>query len=171
MTGPFKGSEVLPAVANPAGSKPDVMKKQDEQFRAVVQGIYESLMSKRLGVKSIYTLTGQRRDVAALRMGTLSQKEVRAIQSRAFAIATTQGQKHGYLIPGTQQPTAKGRRRAYKRHEDAQDLAENAQDYEVTLSLAAQVRPSSDCREGPWQVSPLPRPALDAGAQTHGLQE
>jgi len=126
---------------NPAGRKMDVMKKQDEQFRAVVQGIYESLMSKRLGVKSIYTPTGRRRDLAALRMGTLSQKEVRAIQSRAFAIATTQGQKHGYLIPGTQQPTAKGRRRAYKRHEDAQDLAENAQDYEVTLSLARKSGP------------------------------
>ena len=136
VTGPFKGSEVLPAVVNPAGSKLDVKEKQDEQFRAVVQGIYESLMAKRLGVKSIYTPTGRRRDVAALRMGTLSKAEQRAILSRAFAIATRQGQKHGYLIPGTQQPTAKGRRRAYKRHDDRQSLSQNEQDREITLSMA-----------------------------------
>ena len=121
---------------NPAGRKMDVLKKQDEQFRAVVQGIYESLMAKRLGVKSIYTPTGRRRDVAALRMGTLSKAEQRAILSRAFAIATRQGQKHGYLIPGTQQPTAKGRRRAYKRHDDRQSLSQNEQDREITLSMA-----------------------------------
>ncbi len=120
---------------NPAGRKPDVLKKQDEQFRAVVQGIYETLMAKRLGVKSIYTTTGRRRDVAAVQSGKLSQAEARAILGRAFAIATRQGQKHGYLIPGSQQPTAKGRRRAYKRYEDPELMAQNEQDYEMTLAL------------------------------------
>ena len=141
VTGPFKGSEVLPAAANPAGSKLDVKEKQDEQFRAVVQGIYESLMAKRLGVKSIYTPTGQRRDVSALRMGTLSKGEVSDIVGRAHAIATRQGQKHGYLMPGSQKPTAKGRRRAYKRQADRKALAQNEQDYEVTLSLARKSSP------------------------------
>jgi len=141
VTGPFKGADILPAVANPARKKPEQMKKQDDQFRAVVQGIYESLMAKRLGVKSIYTPTGQRRDVAALRMGTLSREEQQDTLGRAFAIATRQGQKHGYLIPGSQEPTEKGRRRAYKRQEDAKAQAQNEQDYEVTLSLARKSGP------------------------------
>lgn len=143
VTGPFKGADILPAAANPARKKPEQMKKQDDQFRAVVQGIYESLMAKRLGVKSIYTPTGQRRDVAALRMGTLSREEQREILSRAFAIATRQGQKHGYLIPGSQEPTEKGRRRAYKRQKDAKAQAQNEQDYEITISLG---RKSGDLR-------------------------
>lgn len=141
MTGPFKGSDVLPAAANPAGRKPDVMEKQDEQFRAVVQGIYETLMAKRLRVKSIFTDTRQRRDVAAVRRGTLSKGEVRDILGSAHAIATRQGQKHGYLRPGSQKPTAKGRRRAYKRQGDKAKLAQNSQDYEITLALARKSSP------------------------------
>jgi hypothetical protein len=137
VTGPFKGSEVLPAAANPRSRKPDVIEKQDAQLVAVVQGIYESLMAKRLGVKSIYPPQGgERLDSMMIRMGTLSREEQREILSRAFAIATQQGQKHGYLRPKSQKPTAKGRRRAYKRQEDAAALEQNRQDYETTLALA-----------------------------------
>ena len=142
VTGPFKGSEILPPMSNPRSAKPDVMEKQEAQFQAVVQGIYESLMAKRLGVKSIYPSGGgERLDLTMLRMGTLSKKEVRDTLSRAFAIATQQGQKHGDLVPGSQKPTPKGRRRAYARHKDAKSLGQNQQDYEQTLSLSRKSSP------------------------------
>ena len=133
---------------NPAGRKPDVMKKQDAQFQAVVQGIYETLMAKRLGEKDLYMPRGGRRDLIALREGRLTQGEVRDTLSRAFAIATRQGQKYGYLRPGSQEPTGKGRRRAYARFKDRDLRAQNAQDYEITLAMARQSSPLRVIQKG-----------------------
>lgn len=79
-------SEVLDGfVANPSEDPNDWHR---DQFRAQVQGIYESL--------------------TAQASGRLTKKKKRALLSQAFAIATKQGQRHGYLKPGTQEPTAKG---------------------------------------------------------------
>lgn len=113
-----------------------VYEKQNAQFDAVVQGIYESLMAKYLGEKSIYGSEGERLDLEALNEGSLSRREVRAVLSQAFAIATKQGQRQGVLAEGSQRPTAKGKRLAYKRQRDPDHLAQNQQDYEMTLSLS-----------------------------------
>lgn len=145
VRGPFNGAEILASAEvkrNPSRpGKPDVQKKQDEQFRAVVMGIYESMMAKKLGVKSIHPRRGERLDVVALRKGKISQQDVRDTLSRAFAIATSQGQKHGWLLEGSQQPTAKGKRRALARYKDKTALAKNEQDYELTLALARKSSP------------------------------
>jgi len=133
---------------NPAGRKPDVMKKQDAQFQAVVQGIYETLMAKHLGVEDLYLPTGERIDLIAFSEGDLSKREVRDTLSRAFAIATRQGQKHGYLRPGSREPTAKGRRRAYARFKDRDLRAQNAQDYEVTLAMTRKSSPLRVVQKG-----------------------
>lgn len=81
---------------------------QSDQFRAVVQGIYESAVEKRLGVPFLDS-KGRRADVKAVRSGELTRKDIDQMVSRAFAIATKQGQKHGYLKKGTQKATTKGR--------------------------------------------------------------
>ena len=51
----------------------------------------------------------------------------------SFAIATRQGQKYGWLKPGTQEPTAKGRRGAKQKLKTA-DAREKRQRYEQELS-------------------------------------
>jgi hypothetical protein len=54
-------------------------------------------------------------------------------QSRAYAIATRQLQKHGYLVPGTNTPTKKGKSRAAEKRETP-DATMKRQRYEVMLS-------------------------------------
>lgn len=76
---------------NPRG-KDDPAKAQKH---AVVQGIYESLVKKRLGRKNFRGTDGERIDVKALEKGTISAEDVDAMVSRAFAIATGVGRKQG----------------------------------------------------------------------------
>lgn len=146
--------EVAPAETRVA----DVYDPTQEQFRAVVQGVYESLVTKELGVASFKDARGLRCDEKALKRGTVEQADLRKTLSRAYAIATRQGQKYGYLEAGTQRPTAKGAALAAARYgadpklvakmlpgdtkaqklaakKDAEKLAENRQDYEITLRL------------------------------------
>lgn len=136
----------------------DVYDPTQEQFRAVVQGVYESLVTKELGVKAFKDARGARADTRALKAGGVAQEDLRKILSRAYAIATRQGQKHGYLEAGTQRPTKKGAALAAARYgadpklvsrmlagdskaqklaaaKDVAKLAENRQDYEITLQL------------------------------------
>lgn len=127
--------------ANPAGEVYDPAK---EQFRAVVQGVYESLVRKELGKKYdepfVQNPRGRRLDAS------LHPDQKRQLLSSAYAIATRQGQKHGWLEPGTQKPTAKGRRRSEERLLDPsqrQHATENREDYERTL---ASVRKSGHFR-------------------------
>lgn len=54
-------------------------------------------------------------------------------QSRAYAIATRQLQRHGYLVPGTNTPTKKGKSRAAEKRETP-DATMKRQRYEVMLS-------------------------------------
>lgn len=117
-----------PTLANPGAD--DVYDPAKEQFRAVVQGVYESLIRKHVGVASSAAFQqGRARLDDAVDVETRRQ-----LLSRAYAIATRQGQKHGWLEPGTQTPTARGREAAKARLQNTQHAAENRQDYEVTLS-------------------------------------
>lgn len=115
---------------NPAG---DVYDPAKEQFRAQTQAIYESQVIKKLGLHyktPFMDESGRRLDAA------LSPDEKRKLFSSAFAMATRQGQKHGYLEPGTQTPTEKGRARAFERLAISQvdHAAANRQDWERTLA-------------------------------------
>ena len=117
-------------VANP---KDDVYAPAKEQFRAVVQGVYESQVRRRLGLASktpFEDAQGQRLDVA------FSPEQKRQLLSSAYAIATRQGQKYGWLEPGTQTPTEKGRARAFERlsPDQVEHSTRNRQDYERTLA-------------------------------------
>lgn len=124
-----------------------------EQFRSVVQGIYESLVCKETGAKAFKTATGLRADRG------LSQATVRSLLSKAHAIATRVGQRHGYLEAGSQRPTLKGAALSAARYgadsrfvekmlgedaagkklaagKSAATRASNREDYEKTLQLA-----------------------------------
>ena len=130
---------------------------EEEQFKAQVQGIYESLVKKHLRRRSTTPFRdsrGQRLDVKAL----LPAEKVRELLSNAFAIATRSGQRYGYLQPGSQKPTRKGRKRAQERLSDVEKLRQNQQDYEETLSLARKGSEYrivyDDSRARPWVVQP-----------------
>ena len=79
------------------------------QKRAVVQGVYESLLLKRLGVRAFRDTKGVRADVKALRAGELEREDIDDLLSRAFAIATRKGQKQGDVVAGGAAATAAGR--------------------------------------------------------------
>jgi hypothetical protein len=118
--------------ANPAGEVYDPAK---EQFRSVVQGVYESLvrkeLKKRYNEPFVSNPRGHRLDAS------LDADTKRRLLSSAYAIATSQGQRHGDLIPGTQAPTAKGIQRSAARLLDPSQrkhAEENRQDYERTLA-------------------------------------
>lgn len=118
--------------ANPAGEVYDPAK---EQFRSVVQGVYESLvrkeLKKRYNEPFVSNPRGHRLDAS------LDADTKRRLLSSAYAIATSQGQRHGDLIPGTQAPTAKGIQRSAARLLDPSQrkhAEDNRQDYERTLA-------------------------------------
>lgn len=120
-----------------ARKKPIIVDDYDstrEQFNAVVQGIYESLVKKHLGLPNskAFKYRGSRLD----HRYDLEPEEVRELLSSAFAIATRRGQKYGYLEAGSQRATAKGKKRSAERIKDKKKLAENVQDYEETLAMA-----------------------------------
>lgn len=84
-----------------------------EQFNAQVQGIYESLVKRHLGLASTakFKVRNKRLDIKH----NLPQYVVNDLVSTAFAIATKVGQKHGYLKKGTNAPTLHGKAKAAKR--------------------------------------------------------
>ena len=105
-----------------------------EQFNATVQGIYESLVRKELNKPystSFRDRSGQRLDVKHF-LGSDRQRE---LLSQAYAIATSQAQKHGFLASGTQTATRKGQMRSKERIADRKALAANVRDFEETLSM------------------------------------
>jgi hypothetical protein len=122
-------SKLQPRMA--ANPKDDLYDPAKEQFRAVVQGIYESLVRKELGLpyNSAFVSAGGKRLDAPL-----NDAEKRQLLSRAYAIGTRQGQKYGWLEEGTQTPTAKGRAAAQARLSEQEHAGENRQDYERTLA-------------------------------------
>lgn len=129
------------------------------QLRAVVQGVYETLVRERLGMPAERSFgSGSRRlDVRALRAGALTREDISDLMGRAFAIAVAQGQRHGSIKPGTLTPTRQGVSRAYAR------LARgwSDEDYETSLALARKAR-----------ANPLPAAAgaaVAVGARAAGI--
>ena len=110
-----------------------------EQFNAVVQGVYESLVKKKLGRKN-FKWQGERIDEKALAAGTLTREDIDAMVGSAFAIATRQGQRHGHLQRGTQRATAAGAALSIARLQDREHAEENRRDYERTLELRRKPR-------------------------------
>lgn len=126
-----------------------------EQFNATVQGVYESLAARDLR-KPFYDARRNRADVKALASGAWSTDDVRRVLSQAFAIATSQGQKHGFLVPGTNAPTARGAARSEARYAaaEAAHRVENRTDYETTLRLARKDQKTRVVVEGGKLVVP-----------------
>ena len=104
-----------------------------EQFNAVVQGIYESLVKKHLRFpqSKAFKYRGSRLDERY----DLEPEVMRQLLSSAFAIATRRGQKYGDLLPSSQRATTKGRAKSKERIKDKKKLEENILDYETTLSM------------------------------------
>jgi len=166
---------VIDVRQNPKG---DVYDPAKEQFRSVVQGVYESLVRKKLGLP--YNTPFAQAD--GLRIDSqLNPEDKRKLVSSAYAIATRQGQKHGWLEPGTQTPTEKGRARAFERlgPEEADHTAQNRQDYERTLGIVRKssyyrvVTTESADRRGrkvtQYQVQPVP--PKEAGIPSYRLTQ
>ena len=166
---------VIDVRSNPKG---DVYDPAKEQFRAVVQGVYESLVRKKLGLPyntPFLQAGGMRID------SSLDPEEKRKLVSSAYAIATRQGQKHGWLEPGTQTPTERGRAAAFDRMapQASEHTAQNRQDYERTLGsvrksayyrvVASEVADSRGRRVTQYQVQPVP--PKEAGVPSYRLTQ
>ncbi len=93
--------------------KVETYNPKTEQFHAQVQGIYESLVKRHLGLPSTakFKVRNKRLDIK----NDLPQYVVNDLVSNAFAIATKVGQKHGYLKKGTNEPTLHGKAKAARR--------------------------------------------------------
>jgi hypothetical protein len=149
---------VIDVAGNP---KDDVYDPAKEQFRAVVQGIYESLVRKELGLPynaQFVSAGGKRLDAP------LNDAEKRQLLSRAYAIGTRQGQKYGWLEEGTQTPTAKGRAAAQARLAEQEHAGENRQDYERTLAAVRKgghFRVVTENVDGQARFVVQPRPPKD----------
>jgi hypothetical protein len=125
-------------VANP---REDVYDPAKEQLRAQAQGIYESLVRKELGLKYNHPFM----DEKGVRLDSRLSEEKRRLLFHgdkkkgirgAFGIAVSQQQRHGYIVPGTLEPTEKGRARAFGRlaSRNVEHAEQNRQDYERTLA-------------------------------------
>lgn len=121
-----------PAQEVVGGYSIEVWDPNKEQFHAQAQAIYESLVRKKLGLKTTggIGLGWNRLDLA------LEHGERKALFGQAFAIATKSGRRSNHLVAeGMQLPTAKGQTRVRERLADSVHLAENRQDFETTLAL------------------------------------
>ena len=121
----------------PRKANPDPLKAQ---FDAQVQGIYESQVREQLGLPYNAPFT----DKKGRRIDTkLSQKVRRELLSGAFAIATSVGRRHGYLVSSPDRyipfpviPTAKGLRRSAERMADKKEHRADVGRFEKSLALA-----------------------------------
>lgn len=155
----------LPAVRGKAAlaKTRDVYDPAEEQRRAVVRGIYESLVAKRLGMslaqyKALRDI-GMHPDLAAAKRGIITQREFRDFVDKAERLSIGVGRKQGYVSYEGKEPTpagaalayarygadptvvqqmAKGHARAMKlaKEKKASALAKNRKLYEIMLMLA-----------------------------------
>jgi hypothetical protein len=150
--------KVVKAAANP---KDDVYNFFQEHLRAQEQGVYESLVKKELGLPS----KAEFKDARGRRVDEkLSTDLKRRLLSQAIAITVGQQQKHGYLIPGTREPTKKGIERAMQRLSERGHAEENRQDYERTLGAVRQsghYRVVAEIQNGQKRFIVQPRPPED----------
>jgi hypothetical protein len=139
------------------------------QFTAQVQGIYETEVRKALKKKS----TAKFKNARGVRLDAkLSPTRVRSLLSKAFAIATSVGQKQGYLRKGTNKPTAKGRKRAQEREKDKKHLWGNILDYETTLYLSRKKKEPRILKKGMrFYIMPFGDYALSLSAAIKRIQD
>lgn len=107
-------SEMLRQRPNPKGKFADVEDPEREQLRRVMLAVYRGLVEK-------------------------GAAEGRETESKAWAIATSQLQKHGYLVPGTGMPTLKGIVRSRQKLSTS-DAHAKRQAYEHLLASTRKVR-------------------------------
>jgi hypothetical protein len=99
------------------------------QFHAQAQGVYESMVKKKLKAKEFVTKKGRiDKD--------LPREEVSKLLGAAHKIAKGLGNKSKLLKKGQQQPTAAGLERVRERSLDMQHELENIKAYEQTLAMA-----------------------------------
>jgi hypothetical protein len=135
-----KASNLRVVRSNPAPkSKAESYDPAKEQYYAVVQGVYESLVTDFLGVRN-FRWRGERADERGLADGRLTRDDIDAMVSRAFAIATAQEQRSRRLKKGTNVPTTRGVQAAAGRRRDKAHTAANAADFERTLELRRKTR-------------------------------
>jgi hypothetical protein len=135
-----KASNLRVVRSNPAPkSKTEPYDPAKEQYYAVVQGVYESLVTDFLGVRN-FRWRGERADERGLADGRLTRDDIDALVSRAFAIATAQEQRRGRLKKGTNAPTTRGVQAAAGRRRDKAHTSANAADFERTLELRRKTR-------------------------------
>lgn len=139
------------------------------QFTAQVQGIYETEVRKALKKKS----TAKFKNAKGVRLDAkFSPTRVRSLLSKAFAIATSVGQKQGYLRKGTNKPTAKGIKRAQEREKDKKHLWENILDYETTLYLSRKKKEPRILKKGlRYYIMPTGDYALSLSAAIKRVQD
>lgn len=99
------------------------------QFHAQAQGVYESMVKKKLKAKEFFTEKGR------IDKG-LSREEVSQMLSAAHKIAKGLGNKSKLLVKGRQKPTPAGLERVRERSLDMQHELENIKAYEETLAMA-----------------------------------
>ena len=153
-----KRAKVTSAAANP---KDDVYNFFQEHLRAQEQGVYESLVTKELGLPS----KTEFKDARGRRLDErLDADTKRRLFSQAIAITVGQQQRHGYLVPGTRQPTKKGIERAMQRLSERGHAEENRQDYERTLGAvrkSGHYRVVAEIVNGQKRYVVQPRPPED----------
>ncbi len=138
---------------NPKKVRTSEYDPSEAQFQAVVQGIYESLVKKYIGLKSSAPFKddqGVRLDIKFF----VPIDEAKQMLSSAFAIATKQGQKQGTLKKGSQKATKKGKAKSKERLKDVAHLEENIQDYETTLAFVRETDFRIVKRKGRYHVQP-----------------
>lgn len=108
------------------------------QYKAQINGIYKALVKKELGLPQRTDFGKKRKRLDML----LPQELRRLLLSKAFAIATSVGRKHGYLTkkrgkqPTPIETTELGMQRMFERLQDRKHVKETIEDYELTLKLA-----------------------------------
>mgnify|MGYP003146196219 CR=1 FL=1 len=126
---------VKPLRSNPKkyGVWYEVYDPKTAQQSAEVQGIYESLVRRELGLKSTLPF----RNENGVRLDeTFTRDQVGSLLRSAFQIQTGVAQKHKRLKKKTRKPTKKGKKLSLARQKDRQHLMANIRDYEETLSKA-----------------------------------
>jgi hypothetical protein len=113
----------------------DVYDPRLEMIRAQRQAIYETNLTRKLGVPGDFRNGGGMRLDAAIFQGDPEYIQ-NAIRRYMFQMGTGVQQRTKYLKAGTQQPTDAAIVKAAERYQDYDKLLRNRQDYEESLGIA-----------------------------------
>lgn len=114
---------------NPKVDGIEIYDPNEEQIRAMRQGIYESLVRKAIGLP----YNAPFRDRSGIRLD--AKRRFPDAFRQAFAMSTSVGQRTGRLHYGSQRSTEMSTMEAEKRYLDVDHLLRNRQDYEETLGI------------------------------------